>query len=131
MHISKFTDYAFRSLIYLAINDDKLCKIDEMAKDLFVSENHIKKIVHKLAKGNFIKSIKGRTGGIKLAMKPEDINLSSVILYCDEISNVIDCKKNNNLCCYYSNCKLKNIIYDATEVFKNEFEKYTLKDLIN
>lgn len=131
MYISKFTDYAFRVLVYLATNNERLCTVDEIAKNLSVSENHMKKIVHRLAKGDFIKSTKGRSGGIKLAFQPEEINLASVIIYCDEISNVMDCKKDSTICCYFVvGCKLKKIIDDAVSSFSNEFKKYTLKDLL-
>lgn len=131
MYISKFTDYAFRSLIYLALNQEKLCTVDELAETLKVSQNHIKKIVHKLAKGSFIYSIKGRTGGIRLAHKPEDINLAEVILYCDELNNVIECSKNSNNCTFIKGgCKLKPVIDNAINAFLEEFKNYTLKDIL-
>ena len=43
MQLSKFTDYSFRALIYLAENENKLCTIDEIAKNLNISEHHLKK----------------------------------------------------------------------------------------
>ena len=50
MNLSKFTDYAFRSLIYRGKNQNRLCTVQELANYLNVSENHIKKIIHNLAK---------------------------------------------------------------------------------
>ena len=47
MNISKFSDYAYRTLIYLAKNEDKLCTVEELSKKLFISEHHLKKIVQK------------------------------------------------------------------------------------
>ena len=34
MYLSKFTDYSFRALVYLAENRDKLCTVEELAKKL-------------------------------------------------------------------------------------------------
>lgn len=131
MYISSFTDYAFRALMYLAINNEKLSTVEELSKALNISENHIKKIVHKLAKGGFINSIKGRTGGIKLAKNPDDINLADVIIFCDELNEVIKCFKGEVSCSYLENgCKLRKIIDDSVDVFKSEFRKYTLKDIL-
>ncbi len=131
MYISRFTDYAFRSLMYLALNNENLCTVDELSKALSISENHIKKIVHKLAKGNFINSTKGRAGGIKLARNPEDINLADVIIFCDELNDVVKCSKENNSCSYLKNgCKLKKIIDNSVIAFTNEFKRYTLKDIL-
>ena len=60
MQLSKFTDYAFRVLIYLANNSEKLSTVEELAVELNASEHHIKKVVHKLAKTDFIISINCR-----------------------------------------------------------------------
>lgn len=43
MNLSKFSDYAFRILIYLAKNGDKLCTVEELASNLEISEHHLKK----------------------------------------------------------------------------------------
>ena len=45
MQISKFTDYAFRSLIYLAKNEDDIATVEKLAKELEVSQHHMKKAV--------------------------------------------------------------------------------------
>ena len=79
MQLSKFTDYSFRALIYLAENENKLCTIDEIAKNLNISEHHLKKIINKLAKTEYIISIKGRNGGLKLGISPSLINLGSIL----------------------------------------------------
>ena len=41
MKLSKFTDYNLRVLIYLALNDDRLCTIQEIATAYQISENHL------------------------------------------------------------------------------------------
>lgn len=43
MNLSKFSDYAFRILIYLAKNQDKICTVEELASKLEISEHHLKK----------------------------------------------------------------------------------------
>ena len=66
MYLSKFTDYSFRSLLYLANHRDKICTVEELSKELDISEHHLKKIIHKLAKTDYVISMKGRSGGLKL-----------------------------------------------------------------
>ena len=48
MQLSKFTDYSFRALIYLADKKDSLATVEELANALQISEHHLKKIIHKL-----------------------------------------------------------------------------------
>ena len=69
MQLSKFSDYSFRALIYLAKHSEKLCTVDELANELNTSEHHMKKVIHHLGKTDYIVSIKGRTGGLKLRFK--------------------------------------------------------------
>lgn len=131
MNLSKFTDYAFRSLIYLGENQNRLCTVEELGKHLNVSENHIKKIIHSLAKEKYILSIKGRSGGIKLATSPKNINLGDVLLHCEDFSKVVECEKDSKNCTYNSQkCLIKSIIKKSTNKFIDEFKKYTLEDVL-
>lgn len=131
MQLSKFSDYALRSLMFLALNNEKLCNIEEMATNLEISEHHLKKIINKLAKTDYIISIKGRNGGVKLGKSPSEINLGDILKITEENLNIVQCFKNNDCCPYFSeNCKLKGIINSSLSHFFNEFSKYTLADII-
>ena len=131
MYLSKFTDYSFRALIYLAINREKLCTVEELAQKLDVSEHHLKKIIHKLAKTDYITSIKGRTGGLKLGLEPKDINLGEVLKVTEDNLNIAECFNKENTCPFITDgCKLKGIMNKSLKEFVKEFEQYTLEDII-
>ncbi|STQ85711.1 Rrf2 family transcriptional regulator [Helicobacter muridarum] len=132
MQLSKFSDYAFRALIYLAENNDRLNTVEQMAKELQISQNHLKKIIHKLSRGHFIESFKGREGGIKLAKQPKEINLESVLLYTENNIHIVDCLKQDigELCPYHADCNLKVVVKNARDAFIQEFSKYHLSDLL-
>ena len=84
MQLSKFTDYAFRALIYLAKNSEENATVDILAERLEISSHHLKKVINKLAKTEYIISSKGRNGGLKLGMDPAEINLGKVLLLTEE-----------------------------------------------
>ncbi|VYU39676.1 Rrf2 family transcriptional regulator [Clostridium tertium] len=131
MYLSKFTDYSFRSLIYLAENRDKLCTVEELAKKLEISEHHLKKIIHKMAKTDLVISMKGRTGGLKLGLDPVDINLGEVIKITEDNLNIAQCFSKTDCCPYMgSGCKLKGIMQNSLDAFIHEFSKYTLQDIL-
>ena len=131
MYLSKFTDYSFRALVYLAENRDKLCTVEELAKNLEISEHHLKKIIHKLAKTDLIISLKGRTGGLKLGLDPQDINLGEVIKITEDNLNIAQCFNKEYFCPYMgSECKIKGIMQDSLDAFLYEFSKYTLNDIL-
>lgn len=131
MNLSKFSDYAFRILIYLANNQDKLCTVEELASNLEISEHHLKKIVHRLAKTEYIISSKGRNGGLKLGMDPKDINLGKIIVITEENLNISECFSSaKHTCNPNSKCKLKHILGDALTSFVDEVGKHTLQDIL-
>ena len=131
MYLSKFTDYSFRILMYLGNNPDKLSTVDELSSILGLSTHHVKKIVYKLSTNNYILSLKGRNGGIKLGMDPKDTNLGKLLEITEDNLDILECFSiENNTCSLNNCCKLKPIINDALESFKLELSKYTLDDIL-
>lgn len=131
MQLSKFTDYAFRVLIYMAKHEEELATVESLAKTLDVSEHHLKKVIHKLAKTDYMISIKGRSGGLRLGLPPEQINLGEVLRLTEDNLNIVGCFKTDEVCDFLNgSCRLKGIINDSLEQFIGEFGKYTLKDIL-
>ena len=131
MYLSKFTDYSFRALIYLANNTDRLCTVEEISTNLDISEHHLKKIIQKLAKTDYVISLKGRSGGLKLGLPPEQITLSEVLKLTEENLNITGCFSSRNDCPMMNKgCKLKSIMNNALDAFINEFSNYTLADIL-
>ena len=50
MQLNKFTDYALRVLMYVAPPREAPYTIAEIAQNLHVSQNHLIKVVHFMAK---------------------------------------------------------------------------------
>ncbi len=130
MQISKFSDYAFRALIYLSNNTDKLCTVEELAAHLEASPHHMKKVVHKLASTDYIVSLKGRSGGLRLGLPPEEINLGEVLTFTEENLNLFECFSSNRCPMISGGCKLKNISHNALSKFIKEFSAYSLADIL-
>ena len=131
MQLSKFSDYSFRALIYLAKHSENLCTVDELANELNTSEHHMKKVIHHLGKTDYIISIKGRMGGLKLGLKPEEINLGDILKMTEDNLNIVECFSKPEHCPLMSSgCQLKRISAKALEQFIKEFSKYTLADLL-
>ncbi|MCR8744802.1 RrF2 family transcriptional regulator [Romboutsia lituseburensis] len=132
MTLSKFSDYAFRILILLGNNPDNTFTVDSISKTLNLSNNHIKKIVYKLATEGYIESTKGRNGGIRLGKNPCDINLGELLKITEDNLSVVECfSKNNNTCNISSSCKLKGVIGHALNSFMKVFDDYTLADVLD
>ena len=131
MYLTKYTDYSFRVLIYLAKDKNKVFIVEDLSKELKISEHHLKRIIWTLAKTDLVISMKGRVGGIKLGLDPRDINLGEVLKITEGNLNIAECFNKDN-CCPYINtkCKLKGVMQVALDEFINEFSKFTLLDLL-
>ena len=130
MQISKFSDYAFRALIYLANHSNKLCTVEELSEQLQTSPHHMKKVIHKLASTDYVVSLKGRTGGVRLGLSPQEINLGKVLTFTEENLNIFECFTHNNCPMTAESCKLKTISHAALSKFLNEFSAYSLADIL-
>ena len=79
MKLTAFTDYALRVLIYLGAAGGRRATIAQIAQAYDVSENHLVKVVHFLGKQGWLANVRGKGGGLELAMPPELIPVGDVV----------------------------------------------------
>ena len=127
MRLTLFTDYAMRVLLYLGARPDRVCSIGEMARAYGISQNHLMKVANELARSGYVESVRGRSGGLRLAVPPSDINVGSVIRHTEEGFNLVDCDS----CLIAPACGLTGILKEALGAFLGVLDRYTLADLLD
>lgn len=131
MQLTLFTDYSLRALIYLSSCTDRACTIREISATFEISHNHMVKVVHKLARLGYIKSTKGRNGGLKLAKPPKEIGLRQLLIELETSFKLVECfDTKHNTCQIVLVCRLRNILHEALRSFLHTLEKYTLADVV-
>ena len=130
MQLTKYTDYALRVLIWLTHRER--ATISEIAAAHRISENHLMKIVHGLAKGGYVETVRGKGGGLKLAKPPQDISVGDVVRSTEETLYVVECIADDYAgeCRLNSACRLKSLLRDAQNAFLNTLDGYSLQDLV-
>lgn len=129
MHLSRYTDYAYRVLVFTAVNK-KRCTLQEIGKHYGISVEHLRKVVHSLGQLNYLRTYKGKSGGMELNVQPEDINLADIYREFELTKeSIIDCKKLK--CILNPSCNLKKILFQSEQAFINELNKHTLADIID
>lgn len=129
MHITRYTDYSLRVLIYLAVQDERLATIQEISDSYGISKNHLMKVVHQLTLKGYIESSRGKNGGLRLHRRPEDINVGVLVRETEQDLALVECFSENNQCCITPVCGLKNVLSEALQAFLATLDKYTLADL--
>ena len=131
MQLTQYTDYALRTLLYLAVTKDN-ATITEIAERYNISRNHLVKVVHNLGKLGYITTIRGRQGGLRLARSPESINLGDVVRRTEPHFHLVECfDRANDECILTPGCQLKGVFGKAFKAFMTVLDGYTLADLIS
>ncbi|AHZ14925.1 nitric oxide-sensing transcriptional repressor NsrR [Bacillus sp. NEAU-CP5] len=132
MKLTNYTDYSLRVLIFLASkHSDELSNIKEIADTYSISKNHLMKVIYRLGQLGYVETIRGRGGGIRLGMTPEDINIGEVVRNTEDDFNIVECfDSKKNLCIISPACNLKNLLNEALQAYLAVLDKYTLRDLV-
>ncbi len=131
MHITRYTDYSLRVLIYLAAEGDRLATIQEIADSYEISKNHLMKVVHQLNKKGYIETTRGKKGGMRLHRAPEDINIGILVRETEQDLNIVECFSSRNACKITPVCGLKSMFGEALEAFLKVLDQYTLADIVH
>ena len=130
MQLTRFTDYAFRVLIYLARERDGLATIDEIAASYGISRNHLMKVVHRLSTAGYIETVRGKGGGMRLARPARQIPLGRVARDMEENMHIVQCLENGfRNCTLLPSCVLKTALVEARDNFLKTLDRYSLADL--
>jgi Rrf2 family nitric oxide-sensitive transcriptional repressor len=130
MRLTTMTDYAMRVLMYVAHNPRRLCTIAEIANAYGISEGHLMKITHLLGLAGFLKTVRGKGGGMRLATPPSEINLGAVVRAIEPDFALVECFGTGNRCVLQGYCRLAGILAAALEGFLAHLDRYTLADLV-
>ncbi|KIC09062.1 Rrf2 family transcriptional regulator [Leisingera sp. ANG-M1] len=132
MQITKFSDYALRILIHLATHEEGLMSTREIAGMQNLPFNHLAKISQWLTHEGYVESIRGRNGGMRLALPPEAISIGGLLRKSERGTPLVECMKEDGGCCVMTPaCGLLPILNEAQEVFFAALDSKTLQDVLN
>ncbi|ANU20322.1 Rrf2 family transcriptional regulator [Planococcus plakortidis] len=132
MRLTMYTDYSLRVLIYLGTKEDgKLTTIQEISDAYHISKNHLMKVTFELGKAGFIETVRGRGGGIRLADRPENINVGTVVRRMEEDFHLVECfSSETNTCPISPICGLRGVLGKALHAYLAVLDEYNLQDLL-
>ncbi|EDL59560.1 RrF2 family transcriptional regulator [Gimesia maris] len=128
MQLTMQTDYALRTLMYLASQDDR-ATVANVAELFQISSHHVAKVVNQLSRLGYIRSVRGMGGGIELAVPLEKIRLGDVIERFEGNLHLLECVGTENVCIIQPFCKLKGVLAEAERVQLEYLNSVTLADV--
>jgi Rrf2 family nitric oxide-sensitive transcriptional repressor len=131
MRLTVYTDYSLRLLMYLALKDDGLATIEEIAKSYGISKNHLMKVAHQLGVAGYVDTVRGRHGGLRLAKSAKAIGLGEVVRHTEPDMAIVMCFEPVNAdCAILPYCVLRKALERARTAFVEALDDYSLSDLV-
>ncbi len=128
MELTYYTDFALRVLLYAAGHAERRVTLREIAAAYGISQEHLRKVVHRLARHGYLETVQGRAGGLRLARASEAVRVGEVVRLMEEGLEVIDCSRGP--CPLCGACSLKAALDDARDRFLERLDQVTLAQLL-
>lgn len=131
MRLTTRTNLATRVLMFCAVNEGKLVRSSDIATACNASGNHLGHVIHQLQQNGFVETLRGRSGGLQLGLKPRDISIGKVFRVFESGVPFAECfAGEQNTCPLTAQCRLRGFIFRAVEAFYHELDLVTLEDLV-
>jgi Rrf2 family nitric oxide-sensitive transcriptional repressor len=131
MRLTTKTNLAMRVLMACAVNRGQVLRKHDLAQAVNASEAHLAVVINQLGRLGFLTTVRGRNGGLKLRLAPEDISVGKVFRLFEGGMPLAECfDRETNTCPLSSCCRLSGSIGRALEAFFATLDGVTLADLV-
>ena len=126
MRLTRFSDIGLRVLIYLERAGERPhpVTVAEIATQFDIPLNHLVKVVGHLAKAGWVRAMRGRNGGLRLAADPQVLTVSQVLRELEGDDELVDCE--GTQCALSLDCQLRGVLRAGMRAFYQEMDRYTL-----
>lgn len=131
MRITKRTNIAIRILMFCAANPERLVTKSEIAERCNASENHLAQVINQLGQLGFLRTQRGRNGGLMLGRAATEIRIGDVFRSLEASVPLAECFADvDNTCPLVEACRLRLALADAAEAFFTHLDEVTLDSLV-
>lgn len=131
MRLTTRTNLAMRTLMFCAVNPGRIVRKHEVAESCGASENHLAQVIHLLARKGYLKTQRGRAGGLMLGRAPEAIRVGEIFRAFESVLPFTECTEETAANCpLVAACRLKCVLAEALEAFYARLDAVTLTDLV-
>jgi Rrf2 family protein len=128
--ITRDTDYALRSVCFIAKHNKKLVSASELVEELNIPKPFLRRLLQQLGRSGILKSFKGQGGGFSLGKPASKIYLTELMRVFQGPIKINECFLNRKLCPNTATCMLKKKIDSLEKNVVNELDKVTVASLI-
>jgi Rrf2 family nitric oxide-sensitive transcriptional repressor len=131
MRLTIRTSLAMRTLMFCAVNTGRIVRKHEVAEACGASENHLAQVIHLLARKGYLRTVRGRAGGLMLGRGADQILVGQIFRDFEGVLPFTECAEGKDSTCPLSGvCQLRCVLTDALEAFYARLDAVSLADLV-
>jgi Rrf2 family nitric oxide-sensitive transcriptional repressor len=116
--------------MFLAANPGRLSTVAEIAGRFNVSQAHLMKVVHRLGRAGYVETVRGRSGGLRLAGDGSAIWVGDVVRHMESDLAPVEClSAAGGRCRITPCCRLKGVLATAMAAFLAALDEHSIADL--
>lgn len=129
---SKSCQYGLQAMLYIAMYSSKDTNVElkQIADDQDIPRHFLSKILQQLVKSNLLISMKGPTGGFRLAKAPEKLMLIEIIDAIDGLEVFNKCGLGFKQCNDKKPCPIHDEYKKVRKQVENLFRNTSLQDMV-
>jgi Rrf2 family nitric oxide-sensitive transcriptional repressor len=126
-----YTDYSLRLLMYLAVRNDRLATIGEVADAYGIAKSHLTKVAHQLGVAGYVGTVRGKGGGLRLAKPADQIGLGEIVRLTEPDMALVPCFQPLCAPCpIVPACGLRRALHEAQQAFLATLDRYNIAELV-
>ena len=130
MLLSKSCIYGIRSVLFLALNNDRqFISIREISKELCISFHYLTKILQTLNHADILESTKGPKGGVSFNTPPEKLTVYDIVAAIDGEDVLEECVLGLPGCSNENPCSLHEMWYVTKSHLEKGLKDQTIKEM--
>jgi Rrf2 family protein len=130
MLITRETDYAVRTILYLAREKDLMASATEISQAMHIPRSFLAKILQRLVRSRLLVSTRGAQGGFRLTKKPSAVSLLEIMEAIQGLAAINVCAVNKKHCRLSTTCSVHPIWVDIRKEVEKRLAKQTIADLL-
>ncbi len=133
MQFNITSDYAIRTVLYLAQNRKRNCSAKEIEEVMCVPAGYLSKLTKSLRLSGIIETIQGANGGYRLAKKPENITLYDILSLTEKSLNINGCIDDAQCCSRdaAATCPVRCAFCEISNELNIKLKSITIKYLLD
>lgn len=135
MKLSLRGEYALRALLVLGLNyDGPVTRIQAISAQQNIPKRFLEQILNDLKSAGIVQSRRGVAGGYRLAKRPEQISIASIVRHIEGALAPVSCVSEQFYekcsCPDEARCAIRSVMKEVREAVVKLAERITVADLV-